>query len=188
MKFQAGPWITASSWKERICYGLQTVKNRCNCMWTTGGDDGLHPPTCSESSLGSVPVAYQVRDVMPMDSRREMPDEAFAAPPALQGIFGGKSCIQWFRGFTKGMRHEERQNGVATRGDPPMKPETITRLRKTGWPPVEEVRHATASNEDRLLELCRAQGNYCQMGSGLRGNHPISHGRTRVLHIPQRNG
>ncbi len=33
----------------------------------------------------------------------------------------------------------------------------------------EEVRRATSSTHDRVLELCHAKGNYCQMDSDLGG-------------------
>jgi len=33
----------------------------------------------------------------------------------------------------------------------------------------EEVRRATTSMQERMIELCHAQGNYCQMDSDLGG-------------------
>jgi hypothetical protein len=50
-----------------------------------------------------------------------------------------------------------------------MKPEpmkTTTQDRLATW---EEVRHATSSTPDRLLELTYADGNYCEMSSDLGG-------------------
>lgn len=48
-----------------------------------------------------------------------------------------------------------------------MKPEAmkaITQDRLATW---EEVRRATSAAPDALLEVCRAQGNYCEMNSDL---------------------
>jgi hypothetical protein len=45
-----------------------------------------------------------------------------------------------------------------------IKPTTQDRL-ATG----EEIRRATTSSHERLLELCQTQGNYCQMVSDLGG-------------------
>jgi len=50
-----------------------------------------------------------------------------------------------------------------------MKTETMNPITQDRLATGEEVRHATSSNEDRLLELCRAQGDYCQMGSDFGG-------------------
>ena len=50
-----------------------------------------------------------------------------------------------------------------------MKPETIkttTQDRLATW---EEVRRATSTTPDRLLELLHTQGNYCEMDSDLGG-------------------
>jgi hypothetical protein len=33
----------------------------------------------------------------------------------------------------------------------------------------EEVRRATSSTQERVLELCHVEGNYCEMGSDLGG-------------------
>lgn len=50
-----------------------------------------------------------------------------------------------------------------------MKPETMNPTTDDRLATYEEIRTATASTGDRMLELCRAQGNYCQMGSDLGG-------------------
>lgn len=50
-----------------------------------------------------------------------------------------------------------------------MKPETMNPTTQDRMSTGEEVRRATTSNRDRLLELCHTQGNYCQMGSDLGG-------------------
>jgi hypothetical protein len=50
-----------------------------------------------------------------------------------------------------------------------MKPETMkttTQDRLATW---EEVRRATSTTPDRLLELCHTEGNYCEMDSDLGG-------------------
>jgi hypothetical protein len=50
-----------------------------------------------------------------------------------------------------------------------MKPETMkttTQDRLATW---EEVRRATSTTPDRLLEHCHTEGNYCEMDSDLGG-------------------
>ena len=50
-----------------------------------------------------------------------------------------------------------------------MKQETMiptTQDRLATW---EEIRHATSSDHDRMLALCLAQGNYCEMDSDIGG-------------------
>lgn len=50
-----------------------------------------------------------------------------------------------------------------------MKTETMeltTQDRLATW---EEVRRANASTEERVLELCHARGNYCEMDSDFGG-------------------
>lgn len=44
--------------------------------------------------------------------------------------------------------------------------ELTTQDRLATW---EEVRRANASTEDRVLELCHARGNYCEMDSDFGG-------------------
>ena len=50
-----------------------------------------------------------------------------------------------------------------------MKPETMNATTHDRLATGEEVRRATSSTHDRVLELCHTQGNYCQMGSDLGG-------------------
>jgi hypothetical protein len=50
-----------------------------------------------------------------------------------------------------------------------MKPETMTITTQDRLATGEEVRRATSSTHDRVLELCHAEGNYCQMDSDLGG-------------------
>jgi hypothetical protein len=50
-----------------------------------------------------------------------------------------------------------------------MKPETMKITTHDRLATGEEVRHATSSTNDRVLEFCHAQGNYCEMGSDLGG-------------------
>jgi hypothetical protein len=50
-----------------------------------------------------------------------------------------------------------------------MKPETVNTTTQDRLATCEEIRRATSSTEDRVLELCRIQGNYCQMDSDLGG-------------------
>jgi len=50
-----------------------------------------------------------------------------------------------------------------------MKPETMNTTTHDRLATYEEVRRATSSTEDRVLELCHIQGNYCQMDSDLGG-------------------
>ena len=50
-----------------------------------------------------------------------------------------------------------------------MKTETMkatTQDRLATW---EEIRHVTSSSPDRLLELCHANGTYCEVDSDLGG-------------------
>jgi len=50
-----------------------------------------------------------------------------------------------------------------------MKPETLNTTTQDRLATCEEVRRATSSTHDRVLELCQRQGNYCQMDSDLGG-------------------
>ena len=50
-----------------------------------------------------------------------------------------------------------------------MKPETMNTMAQDRLATCEEVRRATSSTQDRVLELCHATGNYCQMDSDLGG-------------------
>jgi hypothetical protein len=50
-----------------------------------------------------------------------------------------------------------------------MKPETMNATTHDRLATGEEVRRATSSTHDRVLELCHTQGNYCQMSSDLGG-------------------
>jgi hypothetical protein len=50
-----------------------------------------------------------------------------------------------------------------------MKPETMNATTHDRLATGEEVRRATSSTHDRVLELCHTHGNYCQMGSDLGG-------------------
>ena len=50
-----------------------------------------------------------------------------------------------------------------------MKPETMKSTTQDRLATCEEVRHATSTTQDRLLELCQIQGDYCQMDSDLGG-------------------
>jgi len=50
-----------------------------------------------------------------------------------------------------------------------MKPEPMTLTAQDRLATWDEVRRATSMTPDRLLELCRPQGNYCEMDSDLGG-------------------
>ena len=50
-----------------------------------------------------------------------------------------------------------------------MKPETMKTTTQDRLATCEEIRRATSSTQDRVLERCLAQGNYCQMDSDLGG-------------------
>jgi hypothetical protein len=50
-----------------------------------------------------------------------------------------------------------------------MKPETMKITTHDRLATCEEVRHATSTTQDRVLEFCHTQGNYCEMGSDLGG-------------------
>jgi len=50
-----------------------------------------------------------------------------------------------------------------------MKPETMDTTIHDRLATCEEVRRATSSTEDRVLQFCQIQGNYCQMDSDLGG-------------------
>jgi hypothetical protein len=50
-----------------------------------------------------------------------------------------------------------------------MKPETMKTTTQDRLATYEEVRRATSSTQDRVLELCQIQGDYCQMDSDLGG-------------------
>lgn len=67
------------------------------------------------------------------------------------------------------MRNERVRNGIGTRSDPPMKPEILQRTAEDRLATYEEVRSATTSSRQNLLQLCHAQGDYCQMDSDTGG-------------------
>jgi hypothetical protein len=67
------------------------------------------------------------------------------------------------------MRNERLRNDIGTRGDPPMKHEALYRTTEDRLATLEEVRCATISSRDNLLDLCQVQGNYCQMDSDTGG-------------------
>lgn len=50
-----------------------------------------------------------------------------------------------------------------------MKTETMESTTHDRLATFEEVRRATSSTEDRMLEFCRMQGDYCEMDSDLGG-------------------
>lgn len=50
-----------------------------------------------------------------------------------------------------------------------MKTETINKTTQDRLATYEEVQLATSSSNERLMELCHNQGNYCQMDSDLGG-------------------
>jgi hypothetical protein len=50
-----------------------------------------------------------------------------------------------------------------------MKPETMKSTTQDRLATYEEVRRATSSTQDRVLELCHVHGDYCQMDSDLGG-------------------
>lgn len=50
-----------------------------------------------------------------------------------------------------------------------MKPDTIMITTQDRLATGEEVRRASSSSRDRVLDFCQAQGNYCQMDSDLGG-------------------
>jgi hypothetical protein len=50
-----------------------------------------------------------------------------------------------------------------------MKPETMNATTQDRLATYEEIRRATSSTQDRMLELCHTQGNYCEMDSDLGG-------------------
>jgi hypothetical protein len=50
-----------------------------------------------------------------------------------------------------------------------MKPETMNPTIQDRLATGDEIRRASSSSEDRVLELCHLQGNYCQMDSDLGG-------------------
>ena len=50
-----------------------------------------------------------------------------------------------------------------------MKTETMNTTTQDRLATYEEVRRATSSTQERVLELCHIQGNYCQMDSDLGG-------------------
>jgi hypothetical protein len=67
------------------------------------------------------------------------------------------------------MRNERVRNGIETRGDPPMKHESLHSTTEDRLATFEEVRCATTSSRNNLLDLCQVQGNYCQMDSDTGG-------------------
>ncbi len=50
-----------------------------------------------------------------------------------------------------------------------MKTKTLVTTTQDRFATCDEIRRAMTSSEDRVLELCRIQGNYCQMDSDLGG-------------------
>jgi hypothetical protein len=50
-----------------------------------------------------------------------------------------------------------------------MKPETMNKTTQDRLATFEEVRRATSSTQDRMLEFCHIQGNYCEIDSDLGG-------------------
>jgi hypothetical protein len=50
-----------------------------------------------------------------------------------------------------------------------MKTETLINTKQDRLATGEEIRRATSMNEEHMLDLCRVQGNYCQMDSDLGG-------------------
>ena len=50
-----------------------------------------------------------------------------------------------------------------------MKPQTIKSATQDRQATVEEIRGAGSSAQDRVLELCRVEGNYCETDSDIGG-------------------
>ena len=50
-----------------------------------------------------------------------------------------------------------------------MKPEILINTNQDRLATGEEIRRATSMTEERVVELCHIQGNYCQMDSDLGG-------------------
>jgi len=50
-----------------------------------------------------------------------------------------------------------------------MKPVTINPSTQDRMATCEEIRRASTSQHERMLDLCQTQGNYCQMDSDLGG-------------------
>jgi hypothetical protein len=50
-----------------------------------------------------------------------------------------------------------------------MKPETMNLTAQDRLATYEEIRCAKTSTQDRVLEFCRVQGNYCEMDSDTGG-------------------
>ena len=50
-----------------------------------------------------------------------------------------------------------------------MKQDTMNFANQDRVATYEEVRRASSSTEDRVLEFCQSRGNYCQMDSDLGG-------------------
>jgi len=50
-----------------------------------------------------------------------------------------------------------------------MEPETMKTTSQDRLATWEEVRRATSTTPDRLIELCHTQGNYCEMYSDVGG-------------------
>ena len=50
-----------------------------------------------------------------------------------------------------------------------MKPETMKMMTQDRLATGEEVRRATSSTQDRVLQFCQIHGDYCQMDSDLGG-------------------
>jgi hypothetical protein len=50
-----------------------------------------------------------------------------------------------------------------------MKTETMKATTHDRLATYEEVRRASSTTEDRVLEFCRTQGNYCEMDSDIGG-------------------
>lgn len=67
------------------------------------------------------------------------------------------------------MRNERARDDIGTRRDPPMKPGALRRTTEDRLATYEEVRCATTSSRDNLLDLCLTHGDYCQMDSDVGG-------------------
>ena len=50
-----------------------------------------------------------------------------------------------------------------------MKPVTVNPSTQDRLATYDEIRRASTSFQERLLELCQTQGNYCQMDSDIGG-------------------
>jgi hypothetical protein len=50
-----------------------------------------------------------------------------------------------------------------------MKTDTLKRSTQDRFATYEEIRRATSSTEERVLELCHSEGSYCETDSDLGG-------------------